>query len=98
MRKDKVQIIFLQETHMSKNEHKKLKKFGYLNSFFSSCENSRKRGVATVISNSLNFELIIEKSDTQGRYVIIKGRIDSILVTFANIYTPPESDRKFFKS
>ena len=55
MRKDKVQIIFLQETHMSKNKHEKFKKFGYLNSFFSSCENSRKRGVATLISNSLNF-------------------------------------------
>ena len=51
-----------------------------------------------MISNSLNFELIMKKSDTQGRYVIIKGRIDNILVTFANIYTPPESDRKFFKS
>ena len=98
MKKDKVQIIFLQETHMSKNEHEKLKNLGYLNSFFSSCENSLKRGVATLISNSLNFELIIKKSDTQVRYVIIKGRIDNILVTFANIYTPPESDRKFCKS
>lgn len=98
MKKDKIQIIFLQETHMSKNEHEKLKKFGYSNSFFSSCENSRKRGVVTLISNSLNFELIMEKGDTQGRYVIVKGRIDNILVTLANIYAPPESDRKFFKS
>ena len=98
MKKDKAQIIFLQETHMSKTEHEKLKRFGYLNSFFSSCENSRKRGVATLISNNLNFEFIMEKSDTQGRYIIIKGRIDNILVTFANIYAPPESDRKFFTS
>ncbi len=88
MKKDKVQVIFLQETHMSRKEHEKMKKFGYTNSFFSSCENSQKRGVATLISNNLNFELIMEKSDKQGRYIIIKGRIDNILVTFANIYAP----------
>lgn len=98
MKRDKAQVIFLQETHMSKQEHDKLKKFGYLKSYFSSCKNSRKRGVATLISNSVNFDLIKENRDNEGRYVIIKGRIDNSLVTFANIYTPPESDRKFFKS
>lgn len=40
----------------------------------------------------------MEKSDSQGRYIIIKGRTDNILVTFANIYAPPVSGRKFFKS
>jgi len=61
MRKDKSQIIFLQETHMSKPEHEKLKKFGYSNTYYSSCKNSRKRGVVIMISNSLNFDLIKEK-------------------------------------
>lgn len=54
--------------------------------------------MATLISNSLNFDLVSEKSDTQGRYIIVKGRIDNTLVTFANVYAPPESDRTFFKS
>lgn len=54
--------------------------------------------MATLISDSLNFELVTEKSDTQGRYIVIRGRIDNVLVTFANIYAPPEIDRKFFKS
>lgn len=67
MKKDKVQIIFLQETR----------------------ENSQKRGVATLISNNLNFKLIKENGDKQGRYRIVKGRIDNILVTFANIYASP---------
>ena len=55
LRRDKSQVIFLQETHMSNQEHEKLKKFGYLNLFFCSCKNSRRRGVATLISNSVNF-------------------------------------------
>lgn len=29
--------------------------------------------------------------------MIVKGKIDNILVTLVNVYSPPESDRKFFK-
>ena len=97
IRKDKSQIIFLQETHMSNSEHEKLKKFGHSNTYYSSCKNNRKRGVAIMISNSLNFDLIKEKRDDEGRYVIIKGRIDNVLVSFVNVYAPPESDRSFLK-
>lgn len=50
-----------------------------------------------MISNSLNFYLIKEKRDDEGRYIIIKGRMDNVLVTFVNVYAPPESDRSFFK-
>lgn len=67
MRIDKSQVIFLQETHMSNPEHEKLRKFGYSNIYYSSCKNSRKRGVAITISNSLNFELIKEKMAPQNQ-------------------------------
>ena len=92
MRKDKPQGIFLQETHMSKLEHEKLKKFGYNNTYYSSCKNSWRRGVVIMISNSLNFDLIKEKRDDEGRYIIIKGRMDGVLVTLVNVYAPPETD------
>ncbi len=97
MRRDTTQVVFLQETHMTQQEHEKFKKFGYLNSYFSSYRNSRRRGVATLISNSLPFNLIKQKSDRDGRYIVVKGRIDNILVTFVNVYPPPENNRKFFK-
>ena len=97
IRKDETQVVFLQETHMSKQEHEKLKKFGYSNSYFSTCKNNRRRRVVTMISNSLHFDLIKEKRDDDGRYVIVKGRMDNVLVTLVNVYTPPESDRTFFK-
>lgn len=97
LKREKSQITFIQETHLSKHEHEKLKKFGYSNTYFSTCRNSRKRGVATLISNSVNFELIRERCDKEGRYIIVVGRIDNILVTFANIYIPPESDKKLLK-
>lgn len=97
IRKDKSQVIFLQETHMSNFEHNKLRKFGYSNTYYSSCKNSRKRGVVIMISNALNFELIKEKKDDEGRFIIIKGRMENVIVTFVNVYAPPESNRSFFK-
>ena len=51
-----------------------------------------------MLPNSVNFELIKEETDGEGRYVMVKGRIDSVLVSLINIYAPPESDRTFLKS
>lgn len=45
MKKDKFQIIFLQETHMSEQEQ-----FGYPNTFSSSCKSSRKQGVVIIVN------------------------------------------------
>lgn len=97
LRKAKPSVVFLQETHLSKKEHEKFKKLGYVNSFYSSCKNSR-RGVITLLPNFVNFELIKEEVDREGRYVIVKGRIDSVLVSLINVYAPPESDKTFLKS
>lgn len=97
LRKAKPSVVFLQETHLSKKEHEKFKKLGYVNSFHSSCKNSRRRGVITLLPNSVNFELIKEETDGEGRYVMVKGRIDGVLVSLINIYAPLESDRTFLK-
>ena len=48
MRREKPQIIFLQETHLSKDAHEKLKQFGYKNKFYSSFKTGHKRGVAVL--------------------------------------------------
>ncbi|CAJ1058984.1 unnamed protein product [Xyrichtys novacula] len=98
MRKDKSQVIFLQETHMTNSEHKKLSNFGYSNTYYSSCKNSRKRGVVIMISNSLHFEPIKTKRDDEGRYILVKGKMDNVLVTFVNVYAPPECNISFFKN
>lgn len=42
LKKDKLRIVMLQEMHMLNEEHNKLKWFGYLTSFYSSCKNSKK--------------------------------------------------------
>ena len=54
MKREGGDILFWQETHFSTPEHEKLKKMGYRNTFFSSYKMGR-RGVATLIPNSVNF-------------------------------------------
>lgn len=53
IKKEKIEISFLQEIHLSRVEHEKLKKFGFRNG---SHTNNRKREVAILMSSSIKFE------------------------------------------
>ena len=55
IKKEKIKVIYLQETHLTQQQHDKLRKFGFNNTFSSSFKKSPKRGVAILISNSVNF-------------------------------------------
>lgn len=98
IKKEKTQITFLQETHLSQVEHEKLKRFGFKNTYYSSNPNTRKRGVAILISNGIKFECQKEIKDKEGRYIIIRGTIGQVMLTLVNIYAPPESDKNFYQS
>src|SRR4029434_9087868 len=56
VKKDGAQIIYLQETHLNKIEHDKLKKYGYRNVYSSSFKGGPRRGVTIMISNQVQFE------------------------------------------
>lgn len=53
MKWEKQDVIFWQETHLSNNEHEKLKWFKP--SYYSSYKTGNARGVLILISNSVNF-------------------------------------------
>lgn len=98
MKKEKIDIVLWQETHLPPTEHEKLKKLGFRNAFFSSYKNGKKRGVAILISNSLNFECVSEIKDKDGRFVLVKGKLEHKEVTFLNVYAPPPgNDVAFLK-
>lgn len=54
LKKENMQINFLQETHLSNSEHEKKKDLG-LETLSIVHTNSRKRGVAILVANSVNF-------------------------------------------
>lgn len=98
LRKEKAQIIYLQETHLTDQESEKLKKFGFMNTFYSCFRNKGKRGVSILISNTVKFECINMTKDKEGRFIIVKGKLENELMTLVNVYAPPNSDKRFVKS
>ncbi len=97
LKKDKIQIAFLQETHMSDIEHNKLNKMGFKYVYSSSYKVGRRRGVATLISSTVKYEHISEFKDKQGRFILTIGKVEGVLVSLFNVYIPPGSDWSFYK-
>lgn len=69
------EIIFLQETHLSKAEHAKLGKFA-LAQVFSSSHTSATREVAVLIKNNVMFSKEKCFRDKEGKYVFVTGEIE----------------------
>ena len=91
-------IVCLQEIHSSLNLSMlwslELSEYYCYYSHF----NTKSRGTAIFVHRSLQFQVIQEILDTQGRYVILKGFLFGMLVTFGSIYAPSDtaSNRKVF--
>ena len=97
MKREKLQVVFWQETHLSSLEHEKLKKLGFQNTYYSSHKSGWRRGVAILIPDVVNYEFISEVKDKEGRFVLVKGKLDNEEVTLLNVYAPPGSKKIFFK-
>ena len=97
LKKEKIQIAFLQETHLSDIEHDKLNKMGFKYIYSSSHKSGRRRGVAVLISGQVKYEHVSEIRDKEGRFVLVTGKINGALITLLNVYIPPGSDWLFYK-
>lgn len=95
-RKEKNQVIFLQETHLSTEEPRR---YGYNNTFYHTYhKHNNRRGVAISITNSTKFEPEQEKCDREGRYIMVKGKLEGRRVTPINVQAPPDSKKAFFEA
>lgn len=97
LKKDKIQIGFLQETHLTDEEHKKYHREWFGQIFFSSHSTS-KRGVITLIHKNLPFTVMASCKDTEGRYVLVKGVLHGENILLGNIYAPNVQDDAFYAS
>lgn len=88
-------IALLQETHLSENEHKKLRR-EWVNQVFHTSYGKR-RGVAILINKSIPFSAEKVIKDDMGRYIMVVGTIEEMTVSIVNIYAPNEENETFFK-
>lgn len=84
-------IALLQETHLTENEHKKLKK-DWVGRIYSSSFTSNKRGVAVLVHKKLPLNINHVESDDRGCYVLLHGTLYGERVTILNVYAAPDLD------
>uniref|UniRef100_A0A671TPP2 Reverse transcriptase domain-containing protein n=1 Tax=Sparus aurata TaxID=8175 RepID=A0A671TPP2_SPAAU len=90
MEKEKADIVYLQETHLEKQEHEKLKKITKSQVYYSTY-NSKQSGVVIIIKPHVSFELEDCYTDKEGKYVLIVGKIEGLEISFLNTYYPPDT-------
>lgn len=90
-------IGYLQETHLRKQDHQKLRG-GWIGQVFHFNFTAKNRGSAIIIKKGIPFIKSKVLSDLYGRYIIVTGKLYNNQVTLANIYAPNVDDADFIKS
>lgn len=91
-----VDVIFLQETHTSKEECEKLC-VGWVGHVFYSIGSSKSKGVVILVSKHLQFKCLNQIKDNSGRVIIVLAEIQSQKLILANIYAPNFDDQNFLQ-
>jgi len=86
-RKQKADFIFLQETHSSKEREAQWKKEWGAEILFSR-GSTNARGVAVLIKNSFDIDIMMSQTDSSGRLLLFKALIKEENYTIGNIYRP----------
>ena len=94
-------ICCLQETHLKIRDTYKLKVKGW-KKIFHTKRDQKKAGVATLITDKIDFEIKAVKRDKEGHHIVIKGSIQEEDIAIINIYAPnigvPQYVRKMLTS
>lgn len=91
----KVEIAFIQETHLLNKDQPRLQR-GHFTPVFHSNFNCKSRGVAILLHRNEQFVKSHVTSDRNGRYVIAQGKLYGIPVVLVNIYAPNCDNVQFF--
>uniref|UniRef100_A0AAR2JMC4 exodeoxyribonuclease III n=1 Tax=Pygocentrus nattereri TaxID=42514 RepID=A0AAR2JMC4_PYGNA len=89
-------VIFLQETHLKRDFHIRLR-FNWVGQVYHSSFSAKARGVAILIRKGVLFKHHSTIADKQGRYIIVTGELQSIPVTLLNVYGPNYDSPDFFR-
>ena len=97
LKRERVNIALLQETHLNDKEHENLRREWVGQVYYSSFSTS-KRGVAILINKNTPFTLENCIKDINGRYVLISGVLYGERIMIGCIYAPNTYDRDFYST
>ena len=80
-------ICCLQETHLKTRDTYRLKMKGWKKIFHAN-RDQNKAGVEILISDKIDFKTKLVKTDKEGHYIMVKGRIQEKDITIINIHAP----------
>ena len=93
----KSQIVFIQETHLTKTDIHKLNR-KWQGQIFNALFTSQARGLTILIHKSVPFQKSKLMIDTGGRYIIVQGTILSQKINLINVYGPNDDSPFFLKT
>lgn len=85
LKKLDMDICFLQETHLKNQDHNRLCN-NWIGPIFHSNFGAKSRGTAILIKKTLPFIASKIILDSQGRFIIVTGKLYDNLITLVNVY------------
>uniref|UniRef100_A0A3Q2PAH5 Endonuclease/exonuclease/phosphatase domain-containing protein n=1 Tax=Fundulus heteroclitus TaxID=8078 RepID=A0A3Q2PAH5_FUNHE len=97
LKRQKADIAFIQESHLTDTEPLKLCRNWVGNVFYSSfC--TKARGITLLINKRLIFKSNSVKKDKNGRFLLVNWEINRNKIALVNIYGPNYDDPLFFNN
>ncbi|CAH2306504.1 Hypothetical predicted protein [Pelobates cultripes] len=97
LRKAQISVAMLQETHFLEGSAPKLRNQHYPHNSFNNHPTSRRSGVAILLAAEMDFRVLDRMSDTQGRFLFLKGTIADKLYTLVSVYVPNTNQARFLR-
>ena len=90
-----VNILCLQDTHLIQKDISDLKRL-WNGEIFLSGNKTNSRGVAVLLNKNFEYEVISTKIDTDGNYINIRLKLDTLTLNLTTVYGPNTDDPEFF--
>lgn len=80
--------MLLQETHFKTHHVPRLTNSTFTKAFHATNDHAKSKGVSILVTKNALFELTEQLTDTDGRYIFLKGKYGGMPITIANVYFP----------
>uniref|UniRef100_A0A8C5WE20 exodeoxyribonuclease III n=1 Tax=Leptobrachium leishanense TaxID=445787 RepID=A0A8C5WE20_9ANUR len=97
LRKQKIDIAFIQETQIPRKATYRLADARYQR-VFSSTALPKRNGVSVILHNSCPFQVESVEGDDSGRYVVVQGHFGTHSYALASVYAPNSPDKEFWSA